>query len=314
MTLLEELSTEAVNRGLENGWTREIVKSLPSDPDFFKPFKRAYRSETSMTIKDTKSRKVVGSAVSSGELGRGLLRRVMSNGAEAGNPILTKRVPYRRPALQFLDRRPAYFFAGECGGPFVLVDIKACYASLYTRLTLDMFYRPDTDPPLIGFGKADFPKSDEWMAAKAPRNALWGSLISTHGPEWRHGELVPKAYPNTFFAPDLVGLVYDACHAIALEAKQTFKALSWAVDGGVFRPEDAYAFCAWLDARWGLTPEVRAEGPGWMFGVTSYQIGGLMTLDVKKREARHSEPFDSLRPQRDYQRRWLADVFAGRVE
>lgn len=315
MTLIEDLKVEAVTNDEENGWTRTSVKSIPEvrQPDLLKPFKRAYMSATSLTVKDTKTRKVVGAKVTNGELSRLYLRRVMEEGAQRGNAILAKRIPYRKEALEFLDRQPAYFFAGQTGGPFALVDIKACYASLYTRLSIDLTYRPETNPPLLGIGRGIFPASAEWLGAKGPRNALWGGLLSMHGREWRHGQLFTEAYPNQYFAPDLRGVVLDAAHAIALTARETFGALSWAVDGGVFRPESAYAFVHWLGETWGLIGEIRAEGPGWMFGATSYSIGPSVTADVKKGRAMQWPEMDSLRPQREYQRAWLADVFAGRA-
>jgi hypothetical protein len=314
MTLLEDLTTDALDRDGDNGWQRQQVTTIDEhrDTDLLKPFKHAYMTPTSLTIKDTKVRKVIGDKVSTGELSRLYLRRIMDNGAQAGNSVLAKRVPWRKAALQFLDRGPAYFFGGQCGGPFVLLDIKACYANLYTRLSLDMLYRPDCDPPLIGFGQATFPKSSEWMEAKGPRNALWGTVLSSHGPEWRHGQRVERAYPNSFFAPDMAGLVYDAIHAISAEARTRFGALSWAVDGGIFRPDDAHSFSQWLKETWGLTAEVRAEGPGWMFGATSYQIGGEVTLDVKKGKAREWPEMSQLREQEPKRRAWLASIFMDR--
>ena len=313
MTLLSDLATEATTKDGNNGWQRQSVKSLPElrDSDLLKPFKKAYMTDSSVTIKDTKTRRVIGERVTNGELGRLYLKRVMTNGAEAGNATLLRRVPYRREAMQFMDRGPAYYFAGECGGPFTLVDIKACYATLYTRLTLNVIYRPECNPPLFGLGRGQFPQVGEWLETKGPRNALWGTVLNPTGPEWRHGEFTPNAYPNRFFAPDLRGMVYDAAHAIAREATTRFGALSWAVDGGAFRPEEAREFIDWLDTAWGLTAEVRAEGPGWMFGATSYSIGPVTTEDVRKGKAMQWSEMDGLR--RDVKSQWLAGVFQERA-
>jgi hypothetical protein len=315
MTLLADLTTESLHRDAENGWTRDKVSEIPElrNPELLAPFKQAYLSQSSLTVKDTRSRKVVGSLVSNGELSRLYLKKLMSQAAEnTGKSFLAKRVPFRRDAMQFLDRRPAYFFDGQVAGPFVLVDISACYASLYTRLTLDLTYRPECNPPLLGLGRAAFPRASEWVQVKAPRNALWGNLLRPRGREWRHGVLKENAYPNAFFAPDLSGIVYDAAHAIALEAREKFGALSWAVDGGAFRPEEGRKFIAWLDENYGLTAEVRAEGPGWMFGPTSYSIGPVTTTDVKKGRAHEWPEMNVLRNQGSRQRSWLADVFKER--
>jgi len=315
MTLLSDLATEALERDSNTGWTRQEVDEITEhrDPRLLRPFKRAWVSPHSLTIGDTRTRKVLGSSISNGELSRLYLKRTMTNALDAGgNRMLAKRVPWHRGALQFEDRGPAYFFAGQVGGPFEMIDIKACYASLYTRMTLDLVYRPDTDPPLLGIGRGSFPQASEWLEEKGPRNALWGTTLGRFGREWRHGQIIEDAFPNRFFAPDLGGFVYDAAHAIASEAKTTFHAMSWAVDGGVFRPGDGQAFAQWLSDSWGLVADIRAEGPGWMFGPTSYQIGPVTTADVKAGRAKQSEAFNTLRRQSKRQRRWLADVFKER--
>ena len=316
MTLLTELTTEALTRDGDNGWTRHEVDEIPEhrEPELLKPFAHAWVSPHSLTIGDTKRRTIIGTSVSNGELSRLYLKRTMSNALEAGgNRLLAKRVPWHKGALQFENRGPAYFFEGQTGGPFEMVDIKACYASLYTRMTIDMVYRPDTDPPLLGLGSGAFPRVDEWLEAKGPRNALWGSTLARYGREWRHGVVTENAFPNRFFAPDLKGFVYDAAHAIASEAKSTFHALSWAVDGGVFRPGEGQAFSHWLGETWGLDADIRAEGPGWLFGPSSYQIGPTVTADVKAGRAKQSEPMMNLRRQSSRTRDWLADVFKERA-
>ena len=312
MSLLSDLSNVAVTHDLDHGWKRSQVKSLPElrDPTLLKPHRRAYMTSSSVTIKDSKTKRMVGDSVQQGELSRAYLKLTMANALDAGgSKLLAKRVPWRREALQFLDRAPAYYFAGQAGGPFELVDIKACYASLYMKMTLDLTYRPDTDPPLLGLGRAVFPHREEWMEAKGPRNAAWGTVLRTHGPEWRHGELIRDAYPNSFFAPDLRGFVLDCTNAIALEAIERFGALSWAVDGGAFRPGEGHAFIHWLGETWGLVGEVRAEGPGWLFGATSYAIGSEVTEDVRKGHAAQWPATLNLR--HDVRRQWLADAVKG---
>jgi len=312
MTLLSDLTTAALTRDDQNGWTREQVSEIPEhrNPDLLKGFEHAYLTPMSLTVKDTRTRKVVGAEVSSGEIGRLYLKRVMSQALEAGGSrLLARKVPWRKDALQFLDRGPAYYFAGQSGGPFELVDITSCYGSLYTRLSLDMTYRPETNPPLLGLGKGAFTDRQEWMKVKAPRNAAWGSVLRPRGREWQNGLLIEDAYPNQYFAPDLRGIIFDAAHAIALEARETFGALSWAVDGGCFRPGDGQRFIEWLDATWGLTADIRAEGPGWMFGPTSYSIGAVTTADVKAGRAIQWQETDTLRRQGEHRRSWLADVF-----
>ena len=308
MTLIDELTTEATTRDMERGWTREVVESFPElrDPELLKPYKRAFMGEKALTIMDTKKRKVVGQSVSNGQLARLYAEGIMKR----DDDLLSRRVPFRKDSLQFTDRRPAYYFAGQCAGPFVLVDIVSCYATLYSRLALDMTYRPDTDPPLFGLGRGYFPRVNEWIEAKGPRNALWGGMIRPRVGEWRRGEPV-EAFPNKFFAPDLTGIVLDACHAIALEAVKR-GALSWAVDGGAFRPDEGREFVEWLGNAFGLRAGIRSEGPGWLFGATSYQIGPMTTEDVRKGRAHEWPETNNIRAMKPKQRAWIANIFKER--
>ena len=309
MTLIEELTTQATTRDEERGWVRTSVEFLPElrDPELLKPFARAYMTDKSLTIRDTKTRKVIGRNVANGEVARLYMKSIMKE----SDDLLAKRVPFRRDSLQFLDRHPAYYFAGQCPGPFVLVDISACYATLYSRLTLDLTYRPDTDPPLLGLGRGYFPSQGEWLQAKGPRNALWGCLLRPRLREWRHGEPIDDAFPNIYFAPDLVGAVLDACHSIAAQAVK-MGALSWAVDGGAFRPEEGERFIEWLACVFGLHAGVRAEGPGWLFGATSYSIGPTVTQDVLAGRAQEWPETNNIRPMTKRQSSWLAQIFKER--
>ena len=157
--LIDELKEEAQTRDAERGWTRQIVDRLPEirDPSLLEDYARAYMGESALTVIDTRTRKIVRTDVSNGEIARLYMKSIMHEEKD----FLAKRVPYRKDAAQFLDRRPAYYFAGPTAGPFVLVDVTACYASIYSRLTLDLTYRPECDPPLLGLGRGRFPRSAE---------------------------------------------------------------------------------------------------------------------------------------------------------
>ena len=84
MTLIQELSSEATAHDLERGWTRESVGSLPElrDPDLLKPFARAYLANQSLSVKDTRTRKIVGQEVADGEIARLYLKRTVKQALE----------------------------------------------------------------------------------------------------------------------------------------------------------------------------------------------------------------------------------------
>ena len=170
MSLLDDLQRAVLTRDQERGWQRQVVSSLPEvrNPALLAPYAHAFLGAGAVTIRDTRERRVIGRPVSPGEIARTYVKTIMSQ----GDDMLSKRIPWRRPALQFMDRRPAYWFSGPTPGPFVLVDIAACYATLYSRLTLDVTYRPECNPPMIGLGRGHFPRREEWLSAKSSRNAL----------------------------------------------------------------------------------------------------------------------------------------------
>ena len=311
VTIVDELETEILDRDEAGHWKREAWHSLPEvrHPERLAPYARAFLGSQSLTIMDTRERRIVGGGVTPGEISRAYVRTIM----EGATGMLSRKVPWRREALNLTDRRPAYFFVEPMGGPFALVDVSACYATLYSRLTLDVVYRPDTNPPMLGIGRGAFPRRDEWLVAKAPRNALWGNLLRPYVREWRHGVAREDAIPNRLFAPDLTGVVLDAAHAIAQTARGRFGAMSWAVDGGAFRPEEGRAFIAWLGETFALTATIRAEGPGWLWGPTSYSIGGVTTKDVARGAARPWGPSDNLRPMTERTVAWLGSIFAERA-
>jgi hypothetical protein len=228
--------------------------------------------------------------------------------------MLRARVPWRRDAIPLAERTAPQFFEPlpeRHAEPFALVDIDACFASIYSRLTLDVTYRPDCNPPLLGLGRVVWQRRDEWVAAKGPRNSVCGMLKRPRLTEWRRGEERPGA-ANRFFAPDLYGVIMDVANAIAEETCEQFRVTSWATDGGVIHEDDAAPWIAWLAARWGLVGSVRAAGPGWVFGCNSWSVGPDQTGDVAKGRSRQWGPTDRVRRSGAYLRDMLAETMRGR--
>lgn len=337
MTLHASLLAEASRRDAA-GWQRELVPVVAQyqDHTLLRPFKRAFCSPVSCSVLDLRKRFVLDVApVPPGEMARLYLRRTLHEAAEglSERSIYHKRVPYRRDALQFTDRRmPFYYWAGEqvndTARQWAMVDIRHCFASIYLRTGLDPVYRPEGSPPLFGLGRAPFPCPDEWDAMTAwvqfhhkrppvelpaPRNALVGTCWRERLTEWRRGVEAVDAVPNHFFAPDLRGFISDVCHGIGQESVRLFGAVSWAVDGGAVPLERAEEWCAWLSARWSLTGTIRTSGPGYIWSAISWRIGPVVTRDAGRGCARRADASDGIRHQDDKRRDWLAAVMRGLV-
>lgn len=306
MNLLDELHGAIAARDAAGGWERRKVGTIRAwgNPSLLAPYKRAWVGPYSSVVLDTRRREVVGEKVSNGEIARAYLRRAMAEAAEAeGRERLARRVPvtaYARklhadPAIPYFYERPPSGLDGW-PGPFALVDVVACYASIYSTLTLDMTWRPDCDPPLVGLGRIPFPRAEEWRQVKGPRNALLGCTMRPTVTEWRHGAPLEGRIPNRFYAPDLHGFVLACVHQIAWAATRRFGAVTWSTDGGMFRPEHGRAFVGWLRATWGLEASIRTEGPGFVWSPNCWSVGGQETADVAHHGARVWEPYDSIRP------------------
>lgn len=306
MTIIEELRAERLRMDAERNWVREAVTVVEEfrDPALLAPYRRAFISPASASIADSRTRRTIGGQVTPGEMARAYLRRVLDG---------RRAVPYQRQATALCDRRPGYYFSGARTGHLALVDVRACYASIYSRLSLDVLYRPESRPPIVAVGRMPFPARNEWLSAKAPRNAAFGNLLRPRICEWRYGVPVEDAAPNRFFAPDLQGMVIDVTHCVAQETRALFGTSSWAVDGGTIPAERADEWIDWLAERWGLTGEVRASGGALLFGPTSWRIGDTQTRDVEHGRPHAWPATDSIRPLPTRLRDELAAVMKGRA-
>ena len=301
--LLDELASRVLDSDGNGGWKRTVVDDLPElhRVELMGSYRQAWLSPTKLTIRDTREKRVVGGGVTSGEVAREYLRDTL-----AGRPS----VPYRRDAMALTNRKPGYFFAGQTVGSLALVDVDACFASIYGRLTIDVVYRPATRPRLIGLGTHPFPRTDEWMVAKKPRNSAYGALVNPHLSEWRKGRHV-EVSPNNFFAPDLVALIMDVTHSIAQETREKFGLVSWGVDGGIIPEDRADEWVTWLRERWAMGGSVRARGVGKAYGAVSWRIEDAMTLDVEHGHPHAWVEADTLRRLPGDLRDQLAELMRG---
>jgi len=149
-------------------------------------------------------------------------------------------------------------------------------------LRLDVRWRPDPDEPTLGLGRIAWLGAEEMMPIKPAMRVVGGILRATEMVEWRKGK--PKRVSTVgwsrFLAPDLWGVMMHSLHAIAAEARDRFKAIQWATDGGILPADRADELIRWLDDEWRLRATIRAIGSGTVWGLASWQVGDRHTVRV----------------------------------
>lgn len=286
---ISDLIAQAVDRSEEAGIRRvkcRLFEEWHRDTDRQKSTPRLWLGQQSAFVPEGRAgTKYIDRAVwpvSFGEVSRQWMRYYAS---ERGEKITVR--PSRHTHEIFSAIPPAGYFLPpkDRHGPWTLVDIKACYFSLWQPMTFDLDINPITKR--FGIGRHDARPAVDLSEDKEVRNALWGNLSRRKIPELRFGEWAPedKCAPNSRYCAGLGIFVYLACHSIMSEAREKFGFISWSTDGGITRPDDARKFVSWLWESWGLTAEIRAEGPGYVWGRNSWSIGGAETADIPKGRA-----------------------------
>ncbi len=208
-----------------------------------------------------------------------------------------------------------YFFTPpkDRGGPWAIVDIDACYFSLYNPMYFDMEFSPFTQR--CGLGRFPAGPSSDLKESKTIRNALFGNMLTARLGALSFGELPPpnKCAPNNLYAPGLASYVWLTCHAIAQEARESYGFISWSTDGGICRPETAERFISFLEDKWHLSASVRCIGPGYVWGHNSWSVGGMETKDVTDGRCTAHRALEQSKFVRPETVDWLANLRRERV-
>jgi hypothetical protein len=194
---------------------------------------------------------------------------------------------------------PLYYDGTTHEGDFAVVDIDACYPSLYLPVGMAPRFFPDLPAlglsRLSGDGPPDWDRPAEWLAGpKAARNALVG-ITMTRGDtlEWlERGKVCHKKAINDCYSPSLAAWCVWCVGAVAVDLVRRFGFVTWATDGGV-APTGELADAAIVHVRdmWGLTATVRARGLGRVWNATTWAVGDHETAQPVKLDG---EPVDLL--------------------
>lgn len=205
-----------------------------------------------------------------------------------------KRIPWRKESLRLLDVQPPLYCPGVARGEFAYVDVVRAYPSIYERLSLDVNFVPDEQLPRLGVGRFRFLYAAELSDLKLMHRALGGILRATRMVVWERG--VPVTYDTTgwsqFLCPGLWGVICFVLHAIAQDAISEFGCVYVNKDGFVVPRSMAPALRAAIAERYGLASQVKAQGPGTVWGLGRYAIGETSTLTPHRsgRPVHHVEP------------------------
>lgn len=175
---------------------------------------------------------------------------------------------------------PALFFdpPADRGGEWVMLDVKAAYWTLYSRVALDCLFGWVGGEIVYRPGQLAVPVEDRaWVAAEKPlRNAAWGLMLPGQLSWYEGGQYRSKPRSGGYVAHGVTQLVYATMNAIAANCRE-LGAVMWLTDAAICRPEQAPAIASHIESYWGLNVAVKASGPGHLYGLGDYRIGELQT-------------------------------------
>lgn len=283
---LQDLKDAVAKRDAERGWSRGMWNLAP--PKLADMPGRVFLTPACVTLVERKERWVDPGETyypfTAGELAREWLGSILGRAGRErvmrGSMMAPKSVG---PALFFDPPK-------DRGGEWVMIDVKAAYWTLYSRLPLDCIFGVvnDHDEFLYRAGDLYVPEEDKgWVGAeKALRNAAWGSMLAGRIEWWENGRMHSKPSRSRFEARGLTQAVLAQMNAAAAEARE-LGAVMWLTDAAICRREDAARIGIMLSRRWGLLAMTKAVGSGYLYGLGDYWIGDSETAGEHTRRGGH---------------------------
>jgi hypothetical protein len=262
--------------------------------------------------------------VTPGELARAYLRhcrRLQMWDLPPGDLGRT-RIPWHRSQVPSLiaGTAPLYYDGASREGEWAIVDIDACYASLYLPFGLaPTFYHDVVQDKQgrdiegtcrsISVSTLVFDRPAEWLEVKAARNALVGVSGGGSGKfSWlERGQLKTRRAMNDCYSPSVVAWCLWCATAIARDMIHRFQFVTWATDGGILPAENAAAAVKWIADAWHLTASVRAAGPGRVWHATCWRVGDAETAHTEGQRAQATQCLDRVQ---DCDPGWYRDRLA----
>lgn len=195
-------------------------------------------------------------------------------------------------------RRSPPLYATVMDGDLVYIDIKSAYWSILQVSGYDVQYSPG-DYFGVREKVSDFPYPDWKLARNSLVSVGQSRVVRQYSANTHAYRTEPR--PNRFTNRILWALVNDTLNAIAVDAVSAGAVYVY-TDGYIFRRRDADRGHDTI-ARWGLKPETRYSGYGYVRAPGCYRVGDHFTR-VRDR----LKPFSKLRPNQDVG--WLRERFS----
>jgi hypothetical protein len=190
--------------------------------------------------------------------------------------------------------KAALFFRGPSRGTYAYVDITSCYFSLYRYCAFDARYRRDKCQ--YSQGNVLLWRPDEYGMHKLIRNMTFGMMRKSKGVAWKNGKYTLSNSHSRYYRPDVTGYVLDTVQAIAQESLQLFDLHMWLTDAAILPIEQAKEFQIYLQTEWSLSSTIKGLGPAGLFSSNCFQVGSLITEQLKGFHIQRGQPINTLEP------------------
>ena len=167
-------------------------------------------------------------------------------------------------------------FRGPTKGNFAYVDIKACYFTLYSVLSLDFEYSSS----YVDLGTIPFKDTDQLALSKPLRNTVFGMSRKASRTRYKNGTYNRTKERSHYYRPMISNYVLSTMQAVAQEAWSLFPIQQWLTDAAVIPTSYAPELMEYLSEEWNLTSEIQAHGPAYSFAAGVYKIGPKTTSSL----------------------------------
>lgn len=244
----------------------ELAQRIPKDQEL----EGAYVGSYSLTYRNRKRTLVAnhhnwcGLPVSAAAVARAILRTGLFL-------LKRRRILWTSKSLHLLTiPQPLYCRPVAAAQRLTYIDIKGAYYRIYRALPFDLRFQG-----LRAYGGSlwfsDFLPSD-LNDYKICRNSLVGVFRAMQSSRVKAGRIESSANRNPLLSPEHWGFMAHLLHALAQSAIGQ-GACYYNTDGAIFeRDEDAIRWSDYLVGR-GFTPELKAQGSGYVASIGHYRIG-----------------------------------------
>ena len=212
-----------------------------------------------------------------------IARRILSTGLKIWGK---KRIPWNKRVFPLLAvPQPMFCTPLDKLQELYYFDIKSCYFSIYSKMTLDFWFHGN----YAHWGDLKFADvlPQDLYKYKICRNSLVGVMRTATSDRVKAGKIQTFPATNSLLSPCHWGFIAHLLHNIALQAKG-LDAIYYNTDGAIFK--DVNAALKWCDfcKDLGFVTELKARGAGQVSGIGRYQVGDIKVGSFKAKPQAYS--------------------------